>query len=77
MCLILPRAAFRRAAELAVDYVKQIAIEVPHGDAAILRDNLEKCASTSMNSKLISGEKYVFSLFFLLLACKCRLCARF
>lgn len=57
--------AYRRAAELAVERVQQMAVDVPRGDAAELRQNLERCAATSMNSKLISGQQYAGASFML------------
>lgn len=56
---------FRRAAEIAVERVKEIAVthQSLSNENGMLspRDVLERCASTSMNSKLIRAQKSFFS----------------
>ena len=55
----LPPLAYRKAALLAVQRVREIAMPVNRSDETKFRDVLEKCASTEMNSKLIAHYKYV------------------
>ena len=55
----LPPLAYRKAALLAVQRVREIAMPVNRSDETKFRDVLEKCASTAMNSKLIAHYKYV------------------
>lgn len=54
--------AFREASMMAVDHVKEVATDI-HKDKsdAERKDLLEKCAVTSLNSKLVSGEKEFFA----------------
>ncbi|EIE21118.1 T-complex protein, eta subunit [Coccomyxa subellipsoidea C-169] len=59
-----PRAiikAFRSAANLAVQQVKDSSISIAGKDEEEKRDMLQKCASTTLNSKLVSGEKEFFA----------------
>ncbi|KYQ92492.1 chaperonin containing TCP1 eta subunit [Tieghemostelium lacteum] len=50
--------AFRSACALAKDKINELSIQIkPEG----MREFLEKCASTAMNSKLISSHKHFFS----------------
>jgi len=59
-----PRAlvtAYRAAARMAVDKVKELSVDIGGGDDATRRSMLQKCAMTSMNSKLVSGEKAFFA----------------
>ena len=55
-------AAYRMASLMAVDCIKKMMINIS-GDTTDpdARSRLEKCAMTSMNSKLVSGEKEFFS----------------
>ncbi|KAJ2697049.1 T-complex protein 1 subunit eta [Coemansia sp. IMI 203386] len=52
---------FRRAAELAIERIGQLAVSVDRTDAGETRALLEKCAATSMNSKLIGSQKEFFT----------------
>jgi len=52
---------FRTACQLAIQKIKEISIKQDMKDENSLRNILEKCASTSMNSKLISTYKEYFS----------------
>ena len=52
--------SYRKACSLALKKVEEIAISLPTSSNKDLRDILEKCASTSMNSKLISVQKDFF-----------------
>jgi T-complex protein 1 subunit eta len=51
---------FRLASQLAVDRVREAAVSICQEDAVQFRELLEKCASTSMNSKLIHSQKDFF-----------------
>ena len=53
--------AFRRAALIAVEKISELAIPVTSDDPVKTRDMLVKCARTSLNSKLVSGEKDFFA----------------
>lgn len=53
--------AYRRACEMALERVREIAVSIKHDDPVELRSLLEKCASTSMNSKLIQSQQAFFS----------------
>ena len=54
--------AFREAAEMAVEHVKNISVDIYGGTGGEERkDLLRKCAVTSLNSKLVSGEKDFFA----------------
>ncbi|TFK56769.1 hypothetical protein OE88DRAFT_1650223 [Heliocybe sulcata] len=52
---------FRRAAQLAIDRIKEMQVTVDKSDPELFRSLLLKCASTSMSSKLIHSEKPFFS----------------
>ncbi|KAJ2003453.1 T-complex protein 1 subunit eta [Coemansia thaxteri] len=52
---------FRKAADLAINHIKEIAIDTDRSDKAEFRSLLEKCAGTSMNSKLIGSQKEFFT----------------
>ncbi|KAJ2156781.1 T-complex protein 1 subunit eta [Coemansia sp. RSA 552] len=52
---------FRRAADLAISRVRELAVTVDRADAAQFRSMLEKCAATSMSSKLIGSQKEFFT----------------
>jgi len=62
------RAAYRKAALLAVQRVREIAVPIDRNDPVRFRDVLEKCAATAMNSKLISHYQYARAFFFLFFA---------
>ncbi|XP_045121280.1 T-complex protein 1 subunit eta-like [Portunus trituberculatus] len=53
--------AFRRSTTLAIEKVNEIAVKINKQDPAELRSILEKCASTSLNSKLIHQQKDFFA----------------
>ena len=53
--------AFRKACGLAVARIKELSIPIEGKDPAETREMLRKCAMTSMNSKLVSGEKEFFA----------------
>lgn len=52
--------SFRKALALALEEIKRIAITIPKDDAVKMREMLEHCASTAMNSKLISKSQEYF-----------------
>lgn len=52
--------AYRRAGSLATAKIRSMAVEVDRESPAKLRDLLEKCAATAMNSKLISNQQGFF-----------------
>lgn len=52
---------FRRAALMAVNKVKEIAVTISRNDEVEFRGLLEKCASTAMSSKLIHSHKDFFT----------------
>ncbi|CAB08778.1 putative T-complex protein 1 subunit eta [Schizosaccharomyces pombe] len=52
---------YRKAAQLAVNKIKEIAIHLDLSDEGKLRDLLTKCASTAMNSKLIRSNSTFFT----------------
>ncbi|RKP06266.1 T-complex protein 1 subunit eta [Thamnocephalis sphaerospora] len=51
---------FRRASQLAINKVKELAVTVDKENDVLYRDLLEKCASTAMSSKLIHSHKDFF-----------------
>lgn len=53
--------SYRQACQLAIDKLKSTALSLEGKSEAEKRDLLLKCASTSLNSKLVSGEKDFFS----------------
>ncbi|KAJ2594865.1 T-complex protein 1 subunit eta [Coemansia sp. RSA 1804] len=52
---------FRKAADLAINRIRELAVSVDRSDKAGFREMLEKCAATSMNSKLIGSQKEFFT----------------
>ncbi|KAJ2608746.1 T-complex protein 1 subunit eta [Coemansia sp. RSA 1365] len=52
---------FRKAADLAINRVRELAVSVDRADKAEFRALLEKCAGTTMNSKLIGSQKAFFT----------------
>ncbi|KAG0314700.1 T-complex protein 1 subunit eta [Dissophora globulifera] len=52
---------YRKAAQLAVNKVKEIAVRVERNDEAEFRSLLEKCAATAMSSKLIHSQTEFFT----------------
>lgn len=48
--------SYRMAAELASEKISSLAVKIPRDNAAEYRNLLEKCARTSMYSKIISGQ---------------------
>lgn len=52
---------YRMACELALERISQVAVSIQRDDPAEMRSLLEKCASTSMNSKLIQAQQGFFS----------------
>jgi T-complex protein 1 subunit eta len=53
--------AYRKACELAKNKIKELSVNVDSSDKVKMRDYLEKCAGTAMNSKLIASHKEFFS----------------
>ncbi|XP_042888332.1 T-complex protein 1 subunit eta-like [Penaeus japonicus] len=53
--------AFRKATTLAVDKINECAVKINKQDPIELRSILEKCAGTSLNSKLIHQQKDFFA----------------
>ncbi|XP_063877729.1 T-complex protein 1 subunit eta-like [Scylla paramamosain] len=53
--------AFRRSTTLAIEKINEIAVKINKQDPAELRSILEKCAGTSLNSKLIHQQKDFFA----------------
>ncbi|CAE7138119.1 unnamed protein product [Rhizoctonia solani] len=51
----------RKAAQLAIDRIKEVQVVIDKSDPAQFDDLLIKCASTSMSSKLIHSQKPFFS----------------
>lgn len=52
--------AFRKASQLAIAKVNEVAVDVTRKDEAEFRDVLEKCAATSMSSKIIHSKNSFF-----------------
>lgn len=52
---------FRKAARMAINKLKEIAVTVDRKNELEFRSLLEKCASTAMNSKLIYSQKDFFT----------------
>lgn len=52
---------YRKAAQLAIEKVNEIAVTIEKNDAKAFRDLLLKCAGTSMNSKLIVSQRDFFT----------------
>ncbi len=57
----LPPQGFRKAGQLAVKKLNEIAVGVAEGDKAARRSLLEKCAQTALNSKLIARYQDFFA----------------
>ncbi|KAK3868005.1 hypothetical protein Pcinc_026583 [Petrolisthes cinctipes] len=53
--------AFRRATTLAITKINEIAVKINKNDKVELKSILEKCAGTSLNSKLIHQQKDFFA----------------
>lgn len=53
--------AFRQASTLAVQHVKDLAVDISGTSPDERADLLRKCAATSLNSKLVSGEGAFFA----------------
>ncbi|XP_066960479.1 T-complex protein 1 subunit eta [Macrobrachium rosenbergii] len=53
--------SFRKATRLAIEKINEISVKVNKQDPKELRSILEKCAGTSMNSKLIHQQKDFFA----------------
>merc|ERR1712004_291946 len=53
--------AFRKATALALEKIKEISIKIDKNNPEQYRELLEKCAATSMSSKLIHQQKDLFS----------------
>lgn len=53
--------SLRKACQLCLDKISKIAVKINKGDAKELRSLLEKCAQTTLSSKLISLQKDFFS----------------
>jgi len=53
--------SYRKAANLAVKRIKEIAVQIKKDDAEAMRNLLERCAQTALCSKLVSGHREFFS----------------
>lgn len=53
--------SFRLASQLSISKVKELAVEISKENPQVFREHLEKCANTSMSSKLIHGQKDFFT----------------
>lgn len=53
--------AYRKASDLAIEHLREIAVDIHGKDAKDTRLLLQRCASTSLNSKLIAHHKEFFS----------------
>jgi len=53
--------AYRKATKLAVERIKEIAVTVSQKSAEDLRETLEKCAATTLSSKLVATHKHFFA----------------
>ena len=53
--------AFRKATALALEKIKEISIKIDKNNPEQYRELLERCAATSMSSKLIHQQKDLFS----------------
>ena len=53
--------SYRKAVNLAISKIKEIAVHIKKDDAVEMRGLLEKCAATALSSKLIAGQKEFFS----------------
>ncbi|KAJ1993851.1 T-complex protein 1 subunit eta [Dimargaris cristalligena] len=52
---------FRKACQLALNHIKELAVSVDKTDETKFRELLSKCAGTAMNSKLIYSQKEFFT----------------
>jgi len=52
---------YRKAAELAKNKIKELSVNIDTEDKVKMREYLERCAGTAMNSKLIASHKVFFS----------------
>merc|ERR1711966_193729 len=52
---------FKKSALIASQIIKEVSIEPPHLDVKFLKKILMSCCATSLNSKLISGKRHIFS----------------
>lgn len=53
--------AYRKATQLAMDKIKEIAVRVPKEDVEEHRSLLRKCAATTLSSKLVASQKDFFA----------------
>lgn len=53
--------AYQQAASLAIERLKEISVKIPKNDPAQLRSLLEKCAATTLSSKLVAQQKHFFA----------------
>jgi T-complex protein 1 subunit eta len=53
--------AFRKAIELAIEKINELSIQIKKTDAQSIRNTLEECAATALNSKLIHQQRKFFS----------------
>lgn len=53
--------AFRKATDLAVQRIKEISVKVKKDDKGEHRELLEKCAATTLSSKLVAHQKDFFA----------------
>uniref|UniRef100_A0A2R5LKK9 T-complex protein 1 subunit eta n=1 Tax=Ornithodoros turicata TaxID=34597 RepID=A0A2R5LKK9_9ACAR len=53
--------SFRKAAQLAVEKIKEIAVNVKKDDLNEHRELLERCAATTLGSKLVASKKEFFA----------------
>eukprot|EP00038_Savillea_parva_P007407 m.169936 g.169936 ORF g.169936 m.169936 type:complete len:564 (-) comp13169_c0_seq1:154-1845(-) len=53
--------AYRQAAAYALKQIEELAVKVDKGDKAELRSLLERCAATTLSSKLVAAQKEYFA----------------
>ncbi|CAB4030461.1 T-complex 1 subunit eta [Paramuricea clavata] len=53
--------SYRKAVNLAINKIKEIAVQIKKDDPTEMRGLLEKCAATALSSKLIANQKDFFS----------------
>ncbi|RWS31986.1 T-complex protein 1 subunit eta-like isoform 1, partial [Leptotrombidium deliense] len=53
--------SFRKGCQLAIDKINEIAVKIEKDNPTVLRSLLEKCAKTTLSSKLISQQKEFFA----------------
>jgi len=53
--------AFRKATAMALAKIEEISVKIEKDDKAALRDVLERCAATTLSSKLVAQQKGYFS----------------